>query len=197
MVNAIKVAARFIERLPAGSRCRRRRPRGYEGFVHPYVVQAGVDRTSVKLLVRDFVTAGLQREGGAGSSRSRREVVAAVPGASFESRSRSRTATCARCSTSIPPSSSTRARRSARAGLRVARAADPRRHRRLAAVVHGAADAEPLRRRAQLPLAARVGVGAGHGEGGRGDRRAGARVGRTNIASSVVRYPLSVIARTG
>jgi tripeptide aminopeptidase len=27
--------------------------------VHPYIVQAGVDRTSVKLIVRDFVTAAL------------------------------------------------------------------------------------------------------------------------------------------
>ena len=32
---------------------------GYDGFVHPYVVQAGVERTSVKLLIRDFDTAGL------------------------------------------------------------------------------------------------------------------------------------------
>ena len=50
--------------------------------------------------------------------------------------------------------------------------------------------------RAELSFAARVGVGAGHGEGRRGDRRAGAGVGGANIASSVVRYPLSVIART-
>jgi tripeptide aminopeptidase len=33
---------------------------GYEGFVHPYILQAGVDQTSVKLLVRDFVTAALK-----------------------------------------------------------------------------------------------------------------------------------------
>ena len=30
--------------------------------MHPYVVQASVDRTTVKLLVRDFVTAGLEEK---------------------------------------------------------------------------------------------------------------------------------------
>lgn len=58
MVNAIKLAARFIERLPA-DRLSPETTDGREGFVHPYVVEAGVERTSVKLLVRDFDTAGL------------------------------------------------------------------------------------------------------------------------------------------
>ena len=48
MVNAIKLAARFIERLPA-DRLSPETTDGREGFVHPYVVQAGVDRTTVKL----------------------------------------------------------------------------------------------------------------------------------------------------
>ena len=34
---------------------------GREGFVHPYVLQAGVDRTAVRLILRDFDTAGLRR----------------------------------------------------------------------------------------------------------------------------------------
>ena len=53
MVNAIKVAADFINRLPA-DRLSPETTDGHEGFVHPYVVQAGVERTSVKLLIRDF-----------------------------------------------------------------------------------------------------------------------------------------------
>ena len=65
MVNAIKLAARFIE------------------FVHPYVVDASVDRTSVKLLVRDFVTDGLaEKEQWLQSLAA--DVVREVPGASFE-----------------------------------------------------------------------------------------------------------------
>ena len=82
MVNAIKLAARFIERLPAD----RRSPEttdGRDGFVHPYVVDASVDRTSVKLLVRDFVTDGLaEKEQWLQSLAA--DVVREVPGASFE-----------------------------------------------------------------------------------------------------------------
>jgi len=58
MVNAIKVAADFINRLPT-DRLSPETTDGYDGFVHPYVVHAGVERTSVKLLIRDFETAGL------------------------------------------------------------------------------------------------------------------------------------------
>lgn len=57
MVNAIKVAAAFIDSLPqhavAGD------DRGHGGFVHPYVVDASVEKTSVRLLIRDFETEGL------------------------------------------------------------------------------------------------------------------------------------------
>ena len=59
MVNAIKVAADFITRLPRDGKSPET-TEDYEGFVHPYVMDAGVDRTSVKLLVRDFVTSGLK-----------------------------------------------------------------------------------------------------------------------------------------
>jgi tripeptide aminopeptidase len=84
MINAIKLAARFIDRLPA-DRLSPETTDGYDGFVHPYVVQAGVDRTTVRLLVRDFVTAGLH-EKEAWVESVAREVVAGVPGASIECR---------------------------------------------------------------------------------------------------------------
>ena len=59
MVNAIKAAAAFIDLLPADTMSPETTER-YEGFVHPYTMQAGVDRTSVRLIVRDFVTSALQ-----------------------------------------------------------------------------------------------------------------------------------------
>ena len=59
MVNAIKVAADFLTRLPP-DRLSPETTSGYEGFVHPYVVDAAVDRTAVKLLVRDFDAAKLR-----------------------------------------------------------------------------------------------------------------------------------------
>ncbi len=61
MVNAIKVAAAFVDALPA-DRLSPETTDGREGFVHPYTMQAGVDRTSVRFIVRDFDTAGLKEK---------------------------------------------------------------------------------------------------------------------------------------
>jgi tripeptide aminopeptidase len=59
MVNAIKAAARFVDRLPA-DRLSPETTDGHAGFVHPYQVEASVDRTSVRVLLRDFATAALR-----------------------------------------------------------------------------------------------------------------------------------------
>ena len=56
---------------------------GYDGFFHPYVVNASVDRTSVKLLIRDFRTTTLKHMEDV-LERFARETVAAWPGASME-----------------------------------------------------------------------------------------------------------------
>ena len=61
LVNAIKVAADFIDRLPK-DRLSPETTDGYDGYVHPYVMDASVERTSVKLLVRDFRTEGLKEK---------------------------------------------------------------------------------------------------------------------------------------
>ena len=81
MVNAIKVAAAFIGLLPADMAPET--TAGDDGFLHPYVVQAGVERTSVRLLVRDFVTARL-KEKEALVERLASEAVARYPGARVE-----------------------------------------------------------------------------------------------------------------
>ena len=82
MVNAIKVAARFIDRLPADGQSPETTD-GREGFVHPYVLQAAVDRTSVKFILRDFDTAGL-RDKEAWLRGLAQDTVAEFPGASVE-----------------------------------------------------------------------------------------------------------------
>jgi len=82
MINAIKVAADFIARLPL-DRLSPETTDGYEGFVHPYVVQASVDRTSIKLLVRDFETARLKEKEDL-LARLARRAVACYPGARVE-----------------------------------------------------------------------------------------------------------------
>lgn len=82
MVNAIKLAARFIDRLPA-DRLSPETTSGREGFVHPYVVNAAVDQTSVRFILRDFDTAGLA-EKAAWLRGLAEDVVRGVPGASVD-----------------------------------------------------------------------------------------------------------------
>ena len=84
MVNAIKLAAAFMARLPK-DRLSPETTDGYEGYVHPYVLDASVDRTSVKLLIRDFSTTGLE-EKEAMVEQLAREVVEGQPRASVEIR---------------------------------------------------------------------------------------------------------------
>lgn len=84
MINAVKLAAQFIARLPT-DRLSPETTEGYEGYVHPHVVDASVDRTSVRLLIRDFSTAGLE-EKEAMVEQLAREVAAQEPRASVEIR---------------------------------------------------------------------------------------------------------------
>jgi len=80
MINSIKIAADFITRLPRGA-VAPEHTAGADGFVHPYMMSASVDRTSVRFLIRDFVTSAL-KEKEALLERLARETVAAWPGAS-------------------------------------------------------------------------------------------------------------------
>jgi tripeptide aminopeptidase len=82
MVNAIKVAAAFIDRLPKDG-LSPETTSGSEGFVHPYVVQAAVDRTAVKLLIRDFRTSELKTKEQM-LDRLAQDVAANFPGARVE-----------------------------------------------------------------------------------------------------------------
>ena len=80
MVNSIKVAADFLQRLPR-SGLSPETTAGREGFVHPYVLEGGVDSTSVRFIIRDFETAGLAHKEKV-LEKLAQEAVAAWPGAS-------------------------------------------------------------------------------------------------------------------
>jgi tripeptide aminopeptidase len=84
MVNSIKVAADFIHRLPKDSLAPETTD-GYEGYVHPYVLTPSVDQTAVKLLIRDFKTAGLAEKED-WLRKLAQETVADWPGAAFEAK---------------------------------------------------------------------------------------------------------------
>jgi tripeptide aminopeptidase len=58
MVSAVKLAAEFVHRLPRNGLSPETTD-GYEGYVHPHTIQGGVERATLKLLLRDFTTSGL------------------------------------------------------------------------------------------------------------------------------------------
>lgn len=61
LVNAIKIAADFIEQLPK-DKLSPETTEGREGYVHPYVLNGGVDVTTIKILIRDFEESGLKEK---------------------------------------------------------------------------------------------------------------------------------------
>ncbi len=84
LVNTIKIASDFISRLPR-HRLSPETTAGYEGYVHPYVMQASVERTLVKVLIRDFTTAELKMKEGFVAELAR-TTAAEWPGSSVEVR---------------------------------------------------------------------------------------------------------------
>jgi tripeptide aminopeptidase len=84
LINSIKIAADFIARLPKAE-LSPETTAGHEGYVHPYVLDASVEKTSVKLLIRDFRTAALE-EKEAMLEKLARATVADWPGASVTTR---------------------------------------------------------------------------------------------------------------
>jgi tripeptide aminopeptidase len=84
MVNAIRVAADFLSRVPR-DRMTPETTEVREGFVHPYTMDASVDSTTVKFIIRDFRAAELKKMEDM-LERLARETVAAWPGARYQAR---------------------------------------------------------------------------------------------------------------
>ncbi|MBL8865937.1 MAG: peptidase T [Planctomycetia bacterium] len=58
MLNAVKLAGEFLAKLPQG-RLSPETTEDREGFLHPYVVEGGVGKTTLHILLRDHETAKL------------------------------------------------------------------------------------------------------------------------------------------
>jgi tripeptide aminopeptidase len=82
MINAVRLAAEFVDALPKDSLSPETTD-DYEGYLHPFAVDASVERTTVRLLIRDFAMPGL-KEKEALVEQVARHVVARHPGARFE-----------------------------------------------------------------------------------------------------------------
>lgn len=61
MVNAVRGAGRFVERLPR-EQLSPETTDGRQGFLHPYTIEGGVAQTKVHTLLRDFDAAQLERQ---------------------------------------------------------------------------------------------------------------------------------------
>jgi tripeptide aminopeptidase len=82
MVSALKLAAEFVHRLPRHGLSPETTD-GYDGYVHPHGLHGGVERATVKMLLRDFVTRGLDDKARMLSELAE-EVVRPFPSASVE-----------------------------------------------------------------------------------------------------------------
>ena len=82
MVSAIKLASEFVHRLPRHGLSPETTD-GYEGYVHPHTMQGGVERATLKLLLRDFTTKGLDEKARMLSALAE-EIVRPFPSASVE-----------------------------------------------------------------------------------------------------------------
>lgn len=81
MVNAQKVAAYFLNSLPADKLCPEATS-GYEGFVHPVATSGSLEQAKVQFIIRDFVTANLTTHVNMLKDLAAK-AVEAYPGASF------------------------------------------------------------------------------------------------------------------
>jgi len=61
MINAIRMAAQFVSRLP-WQRLAPETTAGRDGFLHPYTIEGGVAEVKVRILLRSFVTAELEKQ---------------------------------------------------------------------------------------------------------------------------------------
>ncbi len=61
MISALKLASEFVHRLPRHG-LSPETTEGYEGYVHPHTIEGGVERSVVRLLLRDFTTKGLDEK---------------------------------------------------------------------------------------------------------------------------------------
>ena len=61
LVNPIKIASTFVEKLPRGELSPETTEKK-EGYVHPNAIQGGVENTTVKFIIRDFEVKGLKEK---------------------------------------------------------------------------------------------------------------------------------------
>jgi tripeptide aminopeptidase len=82
MLNALRVAAAYIDRLPTDGLSPETTD-GRDGFLHPYTIEGGVGAVTIKVLLRDFDTAGLATKADL-LRQAANEVAAKIPGCQID-----------------------------------------------------------------------------------------------------------------
>ncbi len=177
LVNPVKLAARFVESLPATT-LSPETTEGREGFVHPHQIEGGPESATVSLILRDHDNDKLAQH----ETLVRQLALEVSPDATLRAvgavpehgRDARRGAARRRGS----------ARGDAAGRARAETGGDPGRHRRVAAHGDGPADTQRLHGRQRVSLGARVDQRAGHGDLGRNGRRVAEAVGGARMASA-------------
>ena len=168
MEHAIKIAAAIVDRLPKQT-CSPETTEGKEGFLHPIGIAGALEKATISFIVRDFTDEGL-KEKEALLEGIVKDVMKDYPRSTYRMEVKQQYRNMKQVIDRHPEIVDYAIEAIRRAGLTPVRIFDPRRHRRLAAVVHGTALPQHLCRRTRVPLAAGMGQRAGHGEG-RADHR--------------------------
>ena len=168
MEHAIKIAAAIVDRLPKDT-CSPETTEGRQGFLHPIGISGALERPrSVSSCAISPMT-GLQEKEALLESIVK-DVMKDFPRSSYRLEIKPQYRNMKQVIDRHPEIVDNAMEAIRRAGLDAGEDLDPRRHRRLAAVVHGTALPQHFRRRARVPFAAGMGQRAGHGEG-RADHR--------------------------
>ena len=187
MVNAIRLAGLFLDRLPRAALAPEV-TEGREGFIHPYQIEGGVPADDhCTFLLRDFDTPKLAEQAELLRTIAR-QLTLEFPAAKIDVEVKKQYRNMADGVKREPRAMALRDRsdEAGRAGAEDPQ--HPRRHRRLAADRTGPADAEPVHRRTQSAFAAGVDLSGRDGNGGEGAGRAwhksGPRLTRSQDACS-------------
>ena len=164
MEHAIKIAAAIVDRLPKET-CSPETTEGREGFLHPIGISGALEQVTLSFIVRDFAEAGLKEKEALLESIVK-DVLKAYPRSTYRMEVKEQYRNMKVVIDRHPEIVDYAVEAIRRAGLTAGARLDPRRHRRRAAVVHGTALPQHLRRRARVPFAAGMGEPAGHGSRG-------------------------------
>ena len=169
MINSIKIAAAFMESLPK-KKLSPETTEKRQGYVHCTTINGLEEATTLKIIIRDFETPKL-KEYEELLKKLAKKAVAKFPGSKYEFKVINQYRNMREVLRQASAGDETRGPGDEESRDQADTAPYSRRNRWFETVVHGIAYSEHLRGRAQLPLTARMDRGAGHGNGGSGDRR--------------------------